>query len=210
MAASPPSFDFPDAEGFYSDRMHVPRTITIPDVGDEHGFSPADANRDPQGPQQFNMTSSMSIPERIIVNQTFESSAPSSVRLTDDAAPMPIGGMGGMITPPRTLTVDDTSSAYYPRGRPTGNARATNESRTNRDSAAARVDADVERLAQCIHFFSRFCWISSLGFPKTWQQQIIWNGLTTFIMIMKEYINSFNLFKKSLSYMPKINPYTRK
>lgn len=140
MAASPPSFDFPDADVYYSERMHVPQKITVPDiVNDDIHASGADT----LAPKRTDMTSSMSIPERIVVNQPFSTPNSNGIpgQLRHDMTVLPGNNMGGMITPPQTLTVDDTVSAYYPRVRPDN---ATSR-RPNEDSKESRIDADVDR-----------------------------------------------------------------
>lgn len=139
MAASPP-FDFPDADVYYSERMHVPQKITVPDiVNDDIHASGADT----LAPKRTDMTSSMSIPERIVVNEPFSTPNSNGIpgQLRHDMTVIPGNNMGGMITPPQTLTVDDTASAYYPRVRPDN---ATSR-RPNEDSKGSRIDADVDR-----------------------------------------------------------------
>ena len=122
---TPLSFDFPDArvDDDLSQRMRIPQKITIPGDGDE-GESRSNTARSGDG------TASMSIPERIEIIGSFSpknSEIPRDLR--DDV--VAVNSMSSMITPPRTLTVDDTKSAYYPQ-----RAAAGSPSRVDKDRRA--------------------------------------------------------------------------
>ena len=127
---TPLSFDFPDArvDNDLSQRMRIPQKITVPGDDEE---SRSNTARDGM--------SSMSIPERIEIG-TFSPNTDIPRDLRDEV--VAVNSMSSMITPPRTLTVDDTKSAYYPQRATTGSPSAT--ARGDKDRRRANLARDIE------------------------------------------------------------------
>ncbi|EDO36292.1 predicted protein [Nematostella vectensis] len=106
--------------------MRMPETIRVEPEHSDFFYS---SQTNAQGELNRN-TNPMNVPDRIVING--ELGAFSGKRdefpreLKDDFVPNPTINtfMGGMITPPRTLTVDDTTSAHYPQGKPAPGKRA--------------------------------------------------------------------------------------
>lgn len=105
-ANSPLSFDFPDGmvDDDLAQRMRIPQKITVP--GDKEEYQPRGNTGDA-------MTSSMAIPERIEIGNFASPNREIPRDLRDQM--VNVNSMSSMITPPRTLTVDDTKSAHYPQ-----------------------------------------------------------------------------------------------
>lgn len=107
--------DFIDNQDGIADLMTMPKTITV----EEQEESPP---RSHQGSAlSGGMQDSMTVPERIVINGErggyLASKDEIPREMKDDF--MPNMFMGGMSTPPRTLTVDDTMSAHYPNTKST-------------------------------------------------------------------------------------------
>lgn len=132
LSANPPlSFDFPDGsvDDDLAQRMRIPQKITVPGDEEEYHASPA---RSKPGD---GMTSSMAIPERIEIGNFASPTSEIPRDLRDQV--VNINSMSSMITPPRTLTVDDTKSAHYPQR--TGKPPAPTRGSGDRDSRMANV-----------------------------------------------------------------------
>ena len=141
MVNTPLSFDFLDAmgDGDASQRMTIPQKITIPDIaGDNSDFHSGSAKSNPME----NMASSMLIPDRIVVNDSVGTFSRADVDVARDFRDQVFCGntMGGMITPPRTLTVDDTKSAHYPQTRITNRGTMASNDMKLKDDAAKYID----------------------------------------------------------------------
>ena len=130
-------FDFPDGRvnEDLSRKMRIPQTITVPGGEEDHQSN---------GPKKIPGDGvPMSIPDRIeLGSYSPKSDIPRDLK--DEM--VAVNSLSSMITPPRTLTVDDTKSAHYPQtstapvsGSPTA-ARGNRERRTN-----AVRDIDDER-----------------------------------------------------------------
>lgn len=132
-ANTPLSFDFIDArvDDDLSQRMRIPQKITVPGDDEE---SKSTAARDG--------ISSMSIPERIEIGTFSPKNSDIPRELRDEV--VPVNSMSSMITPPRTLTVDDTKSAYYPQRVPAGSPSVAARGEKERRANIAR-DIDDER-----------------------------------------------------------------
>ena len=120
---TPLSFDFPDArvDDDLSQRMRIPQKITIPGDEDESRSNTA---------RSCDGIGSMSIPERIEIGSFSPKNSEIPRDLRDEV--VAVNSMSNMITPPRTLTVDDTKSAYYPQRAATGSpSRGSKDRRTN-------------------------------------------------------------------------------
>ena len=128
-ANAPLSFDFSDGmDDNLVHRMTIPQKITVP--GDD------EENRARSRAGDL-MTSSMDIPARIEIG-TFPS--PNSEIPRDLRDQMGhVNSMSSMITPPRTLTVDDTKSAHYPQRMPVGQPSAVRGSGERADPRLANV-----------------------------------------------------------------------
>ena len=133
MAAGQLSFDFPDStDADIAQRMTVPQKITIKDVPEETSRKTQNAETiEASGAfdrPNMNMASSnsMAVPERIVINGGFATRRDDFPReLQDDR--LPSTGLGAMSTPPRTLTVDNTATAHYPKSRSTNSPRIDSE-----------------------------------------------------------------------------------
>ena len=106
---SPLAFDFTDGllDDEVAQKMRIPQKITV--AGDEE--DPASAATGTAGAA---MTSSMmAIPERIEIGNfaSPKSEIPKDLRGNLGS----VHSKSSMVTPPRTLTVDDTKSAHYPQ-----------------------------------------------------------------------------------------------
>lgn len=137
-ANTPLSFDFPDAriDDDLSQRMRIPQKITIPG-DDEESYSNVAKTNAGDG------LSSMSIPERIEIGTFSPKNSDIARDLRDEV--VAVNSLSSMITPPRTLTVDDTKSAYYPQTRTaTGSPSAAVRGDKDRRANIAR-DIDDER-----------------------------------------------------------------
>ncbi|XP_022789914.1 uncharacterized protein LOC111329467 [Stylophora pistillata] len=132
-------FDFPDGRvnEDLSRKMRIPQTITVPGGEEDHQSN---------GPKKIPGDGvPMSIPDRIeLGSYSPKSDIPRDLK--DEM--VAVNSLSSMITPPRTLTVDDTKSAHYPQtstapvsGSPTA-ARGNRERRTN-----AVRDIDDESIA---------------------------------------------------------------
>lgn len=137
-ANTPFSFDFPDArvDDDLSLRMRIPQKITVPGV-DEESHSYAKTN-------PGDGLGSMAIPDRIEIGTFSPKNSDIPRDLRDEV--VPVNSLSGMITPPRTLTVDDTKSAHYPQTRTGSSLPSAAAGRANHDRRAniAR-DIDDER-----------------------------------------------------------------
>lgn len=85
-------------------RMHIPQKITVP--GEDEVYSAKPASGDV-------MSSSMSIPEKIEIGHFASPNNDVPRELRDQF--VHVNSASNMVTPPRTLTVDDTKSAHYPQ-----------------------------------------------------------------------------------------------
>ena len=137
-ANTPFRFDFPDARvnDDLSLRMRIPQKITIPG-DDEESRSPVKTNlRDGSG--------SMAIPDRIEIGTFSPKNSDIPKDLRDEVAS--VNSLSSMITPPRTLTVDDTKSAHYPQARTGSSSASAAAGRASRDGRANITrDIDDER-----------------------------------------------------------------
>ena len=96
-AATPPfTGDYVSTKG-----MTVPETITVKNM-------PSFGENKPAFPE-----SQMTVPEKIVLTGDVESDR--RVNLNGGFQDVGVNYMGGMVTPPRTLTVDDTASRYGER-----------------------------------------------------------------------------------------------
>ena len=134
-AKAPFPFDFPDGRvDDISLRMKIPQKITIPG-DDEESHSTIKTN-------PGDGLGSMAIPDRIEIGTFSSKNNDIPKDLRDEVAS--VNSLSSMITPPRTLTVDDTKSAHYPQAR-TGSSSAA-AGRANRDGRANITrDIDDER-----------------------------------------------------------------
>ena len=126
---APLSFDFPDGmDDNLAHKMKIPQKITVPGDDEENPARtrPGDL-----------MTSSMEIPERIEIGTLASPNSEIPRDLRDQMAH--INSMSSMITPPRTLTVDDTKSAHYPQRMPVGQPSAVRGSGERADPRIANV-----------------------------------------------------------------------
>ncbi|XP_078382768.1 uncharacterized protein LOC144665390 [Oculina patagonica] len=106
--------------------MRIPQKITVPGDDEE---SRSTAARDGMG--------SMSIPERIEIGTFSPKNSDIPRELRDEV--VHVNSMSSMITPPRTLTVDDTKSAYYPQ-----RAAAGSPSVVAQKDRRANIARDIE------------------------------------------------------------------
>lgn len=107
---SPLSFDFTDGllDDDVAQKMRIPQKITV--AGDDEEY-PASAATGTSGAA---MTSSMmAIPERIEIGNFASPTSEIPKDLRDNLGS--VNSKSSMVTPPRTLTVDDTKSAHYPQ-----------------------------------------------------------------------------------------------
>lgn len=151
---SPLSFDFPDGlvDDDVAQRMIIPQKITV--SGDEEEQPSVTRSGDI-------MTSSMSIPERIEIGNV---ASPTS-EIPRDLRDHLVNGnsMGGMTTPPRTLTVDDTKSAHYPQRMAAGQSSRVRESGESADPRSRTANVakfmDDERYLgkPFLSFHSSYC-----------------------------------------------------
>ena len=135
---TPFSFDFPDArvDDDLSVRMRIPQKITIP--GDEEE-SPSTVKTNPG-----DGLGSMAIPDRIEIGAFSPKNSDIPKDLRDEV--VSVNSLSSMITPPRTLTVDDTKSAHYPQTRTGSSSASAAAGRANRDGRANITrDIDDER-----------------------------------------------------------------
>lgn len=136
---TPLSFDFPDArvDDDISLKMRIPQKITIPGDDEE---SHSDVAKTIQGTGM----GSMAIPDKIEIGAISPKNSDIPRELRDDV--VAVNSLSSMITPPRTLTVDDTTSAYYPQTRTGSSSPSAAASRGNQGRRAniAR-DMDDER-----------------------------------------------------------------
>lgn len=107
--------------------MRIPQKITVPGDDDE---SHSNVKTNPgEG------LGSMAIPDRIGIGTFSPKNSDIPRDLRDEV--VSANSLSSMITPPRTLTVDDTKSAHYPQGR-TGlsSSSAAAAGRANQDRRA--------------------------------------------------------------------------
>lgn len=118
--------------------MRIPQKITVPGV-DEESHSNAKTN-------PVDGLGSMAIPDRIEIGTFSPKNSDIPRDLRDEV--VPVNSLSGMITPPRTLTVDDTKSAHYPQARTGSSLPSAAAGRANHDRRAniAR-DIDDESIA---------------------------------------------------------------
>lgn len=123
-ANTPLSFDFPDArvDDDLSLRMRIPQKITIPG-DDEESHSNVKTN-----------PGDMAIPDRIEIGTSSPKNSNIPRDLRDEV--VAVNSLSSMITPPRTLTVDDTKSAYYPQTRTNPGSPSAAAGRGNHDRRA--------------------------------------------------------------------------
>ena len=136
---TPLSFDFPDArvDDDLSLRMRIPQKITIPG-DDEESHSNVKTN-------PGDGLGSMAIPDRIEIGSTFSPKNSDIPRELRDEV-VAVNSLSSMITPPRTLTVDDTKSAYYPQTRTSSSSPSAAAGRGNQDRRSNITrDIDDER-----------------------------------------------------------------
>ena len=138
-ANTPFSFDVPDArvDDDLTLRMKIPQKITIPGDDEE---SPSTVKTTPH-----DGLGSMAIPDRIEIGTFSPKNSDIPKDLRDEV--VSVNSMSSMITPPRTLTVDDTKSAHYPQARTgSSSASAAAAGRANHDGRANITrDIDNER-----------------------------------------------------------------
>jgi len=118
------SFDFPDArvDDDLSLRMRIPQKIIIPG-DDEESHSNVKTN-----------PGDMAIPDRIEIGTSSPKNSNIPRDLRDEV--VAVNSLSSMITPPRTLTVDDTKSAYYPQTRASPSSPSAAAGRGNHDRRA--------------------------------------------------------------------------
>lgn len=134
MAGAVDFSGFTDNQDGMADLMSMPKTITV----EEQEESP------PRSQQRSGDV--MTVPERIVINGDqggyLASTNEIPREMKDEFVPNLF--MGGMSTPPRTLTVDDTTSAYYPATKSTSKPNVSiKERKTKQDD---RTHVDEERL----------------------------------------------------------------
>ena len=135
---TPLSFDFPDArvDDDLSLRMRIPQKITVPG-DDEESHSNVKTN-------PGDGLGSMAIPDRIEIGTFSPKNSDIPRELRDEV--VAVNSLSSMITPPRTLTVDDTKSAYYPQTRAGSSSPSAAAGRGNQDRRANITrDIDDER-----------------------------------------------------------------
>jgi len=127
-ANTPLSFDFPDArvDDDLSLRMRIPQKITL-QGDDEESHSNVKVN-------PGNGLGSMAIPDRIEIGTSSPQNSDIPRDLRDEV--VAVNSLSSMITPPRTLTVDDTKSAYYPQTRTGPSLPSAAAGRGNHDRRA--------------------------------------------------------------------------
>ena len=134
---TPLSFDFPDGRvgDDLAQKMRIPQKITVPG-GDEDYQSNAPKKIPGDGVP-------MSIPDRIELG-SFSPTSDIPRDLKDEI--VAVNSLSNMITPPRTLTVDDTKSAYYPQTRNVAASGSPTSVRGNKDRRTnATRDIDDQR-----------------------------------------------------------------
>ena len=132
---SPISFDsFDGMDDDVAQRMKIPQKITVP--GDEEEYPVKRSSGDA-------MTSSMAIPERIEIGNFASPNNDFPRDLRDQM--VNVNSMSSMITPPRTLTVDDTKSAHYPQRMAVEQPSKIRTDRADPRSANASKFLDDER-----------------------------------------------------------------
>ncbi|XP_068706459.1 uncharacterized protein [Montipora foliosa] len=135
--ASPISFDsFDGMDDDVAQRMKIPQKITVP--GDEEEYPVKRSSGDA-------MTSSMAIPERIEIGNFASPNNDFPRDLRDQM--VNVNSMSSMITPPRTLTVDDTKSAHYPQRMAVEQPSKIRTDRADPRSANASKFLDDESIA---------------------------------------------------------------
>ena len=135
-ANSPLSFDFTDAlvDDDLAQKMRIPQKITVPGDGEEY------ASNSVRGNTAEAMVSSMAIPERIEIGNLASPTSDIPRDLRDNL--VNVNSMSSMVTPPRTLTVDDTKSAYYPQRMTAGQPSTVRGYSGERASSAAKFMDD--------------------------------------------------------------------
>lgn len=127
-ANTPFSFDFPNArvDDDLSLKMKIPQKITVPGDDDE---SHSNVKTNPgEG------LVSMAIPDRIGIGTFSPKNSDIPRDLRDEV--VSANSLSSMITPPRTLTVDDTKSAHYPQRRTGLSSSSAAAGRANQDRRA--------------------------------------------------------------------------
>ena len=132
-ANTPLSFDFPDGRvgDDLSQRMRIPQKITVPGDDEEYHSNTAKGNAS-------DGITSMSIPDRIEIGTLSPKNSEFPRELRDEV--VTVNSLSSMITPPRTLTVDDTKSAYYPQTRVTSDSPSVRGDKDRRAKAAKHID----------------------------------------------------------------------
>ena len=130
-------FDFHDGrlDGDLSQKMRIPQTITVQGGDEEYLLNEPKKILSDRVP--------MSIPDRIeLGSYSPKSDIPRDLK--DEM--VAVNSLSSMITPPRTLTVEDTKSAHYPQTRtaPVSGSPTAARGNINRKTNAAR-DIDDER-----------------------------------------------------------------
>ena len=134
-ANTPFSFDFTDArvDDDLSLRMKIPQKITLPG-GDEESHSNVKTN-------PGDGLGSMAIADRIEIGTFSPKNSDIPRDLRDEV--VPLNSLSSMITPPRTLTVDDTKSAHYPQTRTGLSSPSAAAGRANPDRRA-NISRDID------------------------------------------------------------------
>ncbi|XP_027055427.1 uncharacterized protein LOC113682452 [Pocillopora damicornis] len=132
-------FDFHDGrlDGDLSQKMRIPQTITVQGGDEEYLLNEPKKILSDRVP--------MSIPDRIeLGSYSPKSDIPRDLK--DEM--VAVNSLSSMITPPRTLTVEDTKSAHYPQTRtaPVSGSPTAARGNINRRTNAAR-DIDDESIA---------------------------------------------------------------
>ena len=134
-ANTPLLFDFPDArvDDDLSLRMRIPQKITVPG-DDEESHSNIKTN-------PGDGLGSMAIPDRIEIGTFSPKNSDIPRELRDEV--VAVNSLSSMITPPRTLTVDDTKSAYYPQTRAGSSSPSAAAGRGNQ-GRRANITRDID------------------------------------------------------------------
>jgi len=130
MAGAVDFSGFNDNQDGLADLMTMPKTITVEE----------DDNSPP--PTQQRPGESMTVPDRIIINGDQGGFLHSKDEIPREMKEefVPNMFLGGMTTPPRTLTVDDTTSAYYPATKSTSKPNVNLKERRLKQDEGHHVD----------------------------------------------------------------------
>lgn len=135
---------FNDTQDGISDQMTMPKTITVDEQNPDEALNQSQSRSGSAG----GILDPMTVPDRIVINGDrggyLASKNDIPRELKEDFVPNSF--MGGMSTPPRTLTVDDTTSAYYPHTKSTTKPSVITKDRRKHDGKnVAERHVDDER-----------------------------------------------------------------